>query len=99
MSGLAANGRVDQLMREDRGDLRRHRVGGVGEVRPDEYLEVAVADAPVVPALADRLALCSPAGEADRHPAGTRRRYGGSVGAQAEIERGPAGTRRHATIP
>ena len=66
MSGRDPDRGVDQLVREDRGDLRRHRVGGVRQVRPDEYLEMAVAAAPVIPALADRAAFRAAAGEADR---------------------------------
>lgn len=58
---------VDQLVREDGRNLRRHCVGRVRQVRPDEYLEMAVAAASVIPTLADRLTLGSPAGEADRH--------------------------------
>jgi hypothetical protein len=57
---------VDQIVREDRGDLRRHRIGSVRQVRPNKYLEMAVAAASVIPTLADRLALRAPAGEADR---------------------------------
>ena len=34
MSGLDADGGVDQLVREDRGDLRRHGAGRMGQVRP-----------------------------------------------------------------
>jgi len=66
MPGRDADCGVDQLVREDRSDLRRHRVGGVCEVRPDEYLEMPVTAAPVIPALADRFALSPAAGEADR---------------------------------
>ena len=61
------NRRVDQLMREDGRDLRRHGVGRVGEVRADEDFKMAVRAKSVVSALADRLALRASAGEADRH--------------------------------
>ena len=77
--------RMNQLVREDRCDLRRHRVGGMGEVGPDEYLEMPIAAAPIVPALSDRLALGSPAGEADRHP------HAGRKGGVQRLEQ-----RRHA---
>jgi hypothetical protein len=43
MPRLDAHGRVDQLVRQDRGDLRRHGVGRVGQVRPDEDFKVASA--------------------------------------------------------
>ena len=95
MSGRDPDRRVDQLVREDRGDLRRHRVGGVGEVRPDEYLEVAVADAPVVPALADRLALAARAGEADRDDPRAKTACGLGRSLQAEIEPCPKGRARY----
>ena len=54
-------------MREDRRDLRRHGVGRVRKVWPDEDFKMAVRAQPVIPALADRLAFGSGAGEADRH--------------------------------
>ena len=76
---------VDQLVREDGGDLRRHRVGRVRQVRPDEDFEVPVTAAPVVPALADRLALGAAAGEADRNA---------DAGGQGSIQR--LEQRRHA---
>ena len=53
-------------MREDGRDLRRHGVGRVSEVGTDEDFKMPVRAAPIVPALADRLALRAPAGEADR---------------------------------
>ena len=46
-----------QPKREDGRDLRRHGVGRVGEVRADEDFKMPVRAEPVVPALADRLAL------------------------------------------
>src|SRR3546814_10386415 len=39
----------------------------MGKVRTDEDFKMAVRAQPVIPALADRLALGSRAGEADRH--------------------------------
>ncbi len=68
MLRLDAHGRVDQLARQDRGDLRRHGVGRVGQVRPDEDFKVPVRAAPVIPALADRPAPTARACKADRHP-------------------------------
>ena len=68
MPRLDAHGRVDQLVRQDRGDLRRHGVGRVGQVRPDEDFKVPVRAAPVIPALADRPAPTARACKADRHP-------------------------------
>src|SRR3546814_12504133 len=58
---------MDQFMREDGRDLCRHGVGRMGKVRTDEDFKMAVRAQPVIPALADRLALGSRAGEADRH--------------------------------
>jgi hypothetical protein len=52
-----ADGGMDQLMREDGRDLRRHRVGRVREVRADEDFKMPVRAQAVIPALADRLAL------------------------------------------
>src|SRR3546814_1761538 len=57
----------DLLMREDGRDLRRHGVRRVREVGPDEDFKMPVRAQPVIPALADRLALPARAGEADRH--------------------------------
>src|SRR3546814_13514211 len=62
-----ADGGMDQLMREDGRDLRRHGVRRVREVGPDEDFKMPVRAQPVIPALADRLALPARAGEADRH--------------------------------
>src|SRR3546814_1050340 len=56
-----------QFMREDGRDLCRHGVGRMGKVRTDEDFKMAVRAQPVIPALADRLALGSRAGEANRH--------------------------------
>src|SRR3546814_8789663 len=61
-----ADGGMDQLMREDGRDLRRHGVRRVREVGPDEDFKMPVRAQPVIPALADRLALPARAGEADR---------------------------------
>src|SRR3546814_14511910 len=58
---------MDQFMREDGRDLCRHGVGRMSKVRTDEDFKMAVRAQPVIPALADRLALGSRAGEADRH--------------------------------
>src|SRR3546814_2906268 len=54
-----ADGGMDQLMREDGRDLRRHGVRRVREVGPDEDFKMPVRAQPVIPALADRLALRS----------------------------------------
>ena len=62
-----ADSGMDQLMREDGCDLRRHRVGRVRQVRADEDFKMPVRAQPIIPALADRLALRASAGEADRH--------------------------------
>src|SRR3546814_10543970 len=62
-----ADSGMDQFMREDGRDLCRHGVGRMGKVRTDEDFKMAVRAQPVIPALADRLALGSRAGEADRH--------------------------------
>lgn len=62
-----ADSGMDQLMREDGRDLRRHGVRRVREVGPDEDFKMPVRAQPVIPALADRLALPARAGEADRH--------------------------------
>ncbi len=96
MSGRDSDCGVDQLVREDGGDLRGHRIGGVRQVGPDEYLEMPVAAAPIIPALADRAALRAPAGEADRdaHSGGR----GGGEGA-AGICRGGAGALSEAREP
>src|SRR3546814_1271746 len=51
-----ADGGMDQLMREDGRDLRRHGVRRVREVGPDEDFKMPVRAQPVIPALADRLA-------------------------------------------
>ncbi len=45
---------VDQLVRKDGRDLRRHRVGRGRQVQTDGDIEMAIAAAPVIPALADR---------------------------------------------
>src|SRR3546814_4060618 len=58
---------MDQLMREDGRDLRRHGVGRVRQVGPDEDFKMAVRAQAIIPALADRLGLRASAGEADRH--------------------------------
>lgn len=57
---------MDQPVRKDGGDLRRHRVDRVRKVRPNEDFKMPVAAAPVISAFADRLALGASAGEADR---------------------------------
>src|SRR3546814_4403146 len=46
---------MDQLMREDGRDLRRHGVGRVRQVGPDEDFKMAVRAQAIIPALADRL--------------------------------------------
>ena len=66
MSGRDADCGVDQFVREDRRDLRGHCVGRVREVGPDEDFKMPVRTQSVIPALADRLALASGAGETDR---------------------------------
>src|SRR3546814_19691630 len=58
---------MDQLMREDGRDLRRHGVGRVRQVGPDEDFKMAVRAQAIIPALADRLGLRASAGDADRH--------------------------------
>ncbi len=92
MPRLDADSGVDQLVGEDRGDLRRHGVGRVGQVRPDEDFKVAVRAAPVIPALADRPAPAAGAGEADGHPHPV-----GEGGAQRLEQRRHAG--RHPVQP
>jgi len=62
-----ADSGMDQLMREDGCDLRRHRVGRVRQVRADEDFKMPVRAQPIIPALANRLGLRASAGEADRH--------------------------------
>ena len=76
----------------DRRDLRRHRVGGVREVRPDEDFKMAVAAAPVIPTLADRPTPGPPARKADRHADA-----GGQGGIQRVEQRGHAD--RHPVQP
>jgi hypothetical protein len=66
VSGRDADCGVDQFVRKDRCDLRWHGVGRVPEIGPDEDFEMAIRARPVVPALADRLALLACAGTTDR---------------------------------
>ncbi|EIZ79574.1 hypothetical protein WSK_1840 [Novosphingobium sp. Rr 2-17] len=54
-------------MRKDGRDLHGHGVRRVGEVWANGDFKMTVRAQPVVPALADRLALRASAGEADRH--------------------------------
>ena len=86
-----ADGGMDQLMREDGRDLRRHRVGHVRQVRADEDFKMSVRAKPVVPALADRLALAARAGEADRDDPRAKTACGLGRSLQAEIEPCPKG--------
>ena len=57
-----ADSGMDQLMREDGGDLRRHGVGRMGEVGTDEDFEMPVRAQAIIPAFADRLTLAARAG-------------------------------------
>src|SRR3546814_20310893 len=65
-SDVCSSDLMDQLMREDGRALRRHGVRRVREVRPDEDFKMPVRAQPVIPALADRLALPARAGEIGR---------------------------------
>ncbi|CAH0357012.1 hypothetical protein MBESOW_P4303 [Sphingobium xenophagum] len=87
-----ADSGMDQLMREDGCDLRRHRVGRVRQVRADEDFKMPVRAQPIIPALANRLGLRASAGEADRHAHAV-----GQGGVQHLEQRGHA--RRHRIEP
>ena len=76
MTRRDADSGVHQFVREDGRDLRGHRVGRVRKIGPNEYLELPVAAASVIPAFADRLAFGPATGKADRD---THARGQGSV--------------------
>ena len=87
-----ADSGMDQFMREDGRDLRRHGVGRMGKVRADEDFKMPVRAQPIIPALANRLGLRASAGEADRHAHAV-----GQGGVQHLEQRGHA--RRHRIEP